>query len=395
MRTHRIFFATIYNLVKNIFFLTSVFAVGLLFCFSCAQKTSFTSSLFDNPEYHYRLGIQQLENGDIELSVESFNRAKDLQQGFALAEVGLSLASIAKNEFNLAKKHIQLGKKQDRKCFQVYIAEGRLLAKRGVHLNKEPNSWLEDSIKSFDKALKIDKENPEALFYMGDTYLNAGYFKDSQKVFTKILNSNHQHWTKMARERLKFVQDIERLSPGSLLGKQIGLKKTISRAEMAVLLVEELRINSIAAITPMTSLNNEKLNNPKYKNNIQNPQHWASGWVNIILKIGVPGLSLFPDGDFYHEQQLTRAQCALIISFIIESLSGKDGVLFKYLSAESTFPDLKSDHYAYGAASLSIDLGLLEIKDIRTANFEPSGSISGLEALRIIRKIQDSFRSEF
>ena len=79
----------------------------------------------------------------------------------------------------------------------------------------------------------------------------------------------------------------------------------------------------------------------------------------------------------------------------MERLSGKDGDLSKYIGEKSTFPDLKSDHYAYGAASLSVDLGLLEIKNIRTANFEPSGSISGLEALRIIRKLQDSFRSEF
>ena len=395
MRTHRIFSATTCNLVKNVFFLNSIFAVGLLFCFSCAQKTSFTSSLFDNPEYHYRLGIQQLENGDIDLSVESFSRAKKLQHGFALADVGLALASITKNEFNLAKKHIQLAKRQDRRCLEVYIAEGRLIAKRGVNLNRAPNSWLDDSMKSFYQALKIDKENPEALFYMGDTYLNAGNLKDSQNAFTKILKSNNQHWAKMAREKLKFVQDIERLSPGSLLGKQIGLKKTISRAEMAVLLVEELRINSIAAMTLLSSVNNRKISNLNHKNNIHNLRHWASGWVNIILEIGVPGLSIFPDGNFYPNKQLTRAQCALIISFVVERLSGKDGALFNYLSTESTFPDLKSDHYAYGAASLSIDLGLLEIKDIRTPNFEPSGPISGLEALRIIRKLQDSFRSEF
>ncbi len=391
MRTYRIFSATTYNLE----FSTLVFGIGVLFCFSCVQKTAFTSSLFDNPEYHYRLGIQQLENGDIELSKESFSRAKRLQHGFALADVGLALASISKNEFNIAKQHIQLAKRQDRRCLQAYIAEGRLIAKRGLNLNRPPNSWLDESLKSFNQAFTIEKDNPEALFYVGDTYLNAGNLKDSQMAFTKILNSNNQHWAKMARQKLKIVQDIERLSPGSLLGKQIGLKQTISRAEMAVLLVEELRINSIAAIGRLSSVNNETVTNPKRKNNIPNLQHWASGWVNIILKIGVPGLSLFPNGDFYHDQQLTRAQCALIVSYVVERLSGKDGDLSKYIGEKSTFPDLKSDHYAYGAASLSVDLGLLEIKNIRTANFEPSGSISGLEALRIIRKLQDSFRSEF
>ncbi|MEE3234554.1 MAG: tetratricopeptide repeat protein [Candidatus Latescibacterota bacterium] len=309
--------------------------------------------------------------------------------------MGLALVSIANSEFKSANNFIVLAKRQDRRCVQAYIAEGRLIVKRGLKLNLAPDLWIDDSLKSFHQALEINNENSEALYYMGNAYLSSGNLEDSQNTFKIILNSNDQHWTKRARKRLKFVQEIVRLAPGSLMGKQIGFKETVTRAEMAVLLVEELKITEILPRTKVSSVINNKIMSAEHQNYSIDSQHWASGWVDMILELGVPGLGLFPDGNFYHEDRLTRVQCSLIISFLMEHLSANKVGFQKYIGTKSTFPDLKSNHYAYAAASLAVDLGLLQLEDIRTGNFDPFGTISGIEALNIIRRLQDSFRMEF
>ncbi len=372
-----------------------IISIGIGSVLSCAKKTSKSTSVLDNSEYHYNLGIQQLENGDIKLAIKSFNNSKNLTHNFALANVGLALAAITSKEYQAAKEFIQLAKRESRNCAEAYIAEGRLIAHKNIESKKASKLWISDAVKEFQLALRIDKNNPEALFYMGDTYLRTGMLKDAETTFLKILNSDYIIWKKKAREKVRVAQEIERLSPGSTFGKQIGLKEAISRAEMAVLLVEELNITAIFSYTKTGTRPNHHGGELKTIRDTLNSDHWANGWVDIILRLGVPGLSLFPDGNFYHDQKLTRAQCALVISFLVQKLSQNTISHRKYRGSESTFSDLKVDHYAYSAASLSIDLGFLELDDIRTTTFDPSGSITGLEVLSMIRRMQESFRSEF
>ena len=350
---------------------------------------------FDNPTYHYRLGIQQIESGEINASKESFRRAKILKHDFALADVGLALVALAQKEFKSAENHIMLALRQDRKCFQAHIAAGKLKMLRGLDSKRPEKVWIEDSLNSFYQALKISKNNPEILFNIGEAYLASGNLEDSQKTFKSILDLNNEFWISKARKRLKFTQKIVRLAPGSTMGRQIGLKEKISRAEMAILLIEELKLDHMLKGKKTAFSYNEINSEVTTSDLLKDSKHWANGWVELILEIGVPGLGLFTDGHYRHDQDLSRANCALIISFLIDSLSGKRNDFSAYFGEVSTFSDLKSDHYAYAASSIAVKLGLLEVKNIRTANFDPLGPVSGLEALEIIRRIQDEFRVEF
>ena len=359
------------------------------------RKAKFAQSPFNNPGYHYSLGIQQLENGDIDAAKESFSRAKALKHDYALADVGLALAALAQKEFKSAERHITLALRQDRKCFQAHIAAGKLKMLVGLDSKNPEKSWIQDSLKSFNQALKISKNDPEIRYSIGEAYLASGNLKDSQNAFKLILDSNNEFWSIKARKRLKFTQKIERLAPGSTMGRQIGLKEKISRAEMAILLIDELKLHHILK-HKKTSYSSGEINSEVSSSYLlKESEHWANGWVELILEIGVPGLGLFPDGHYHHDQDLSRANCALIISFLIEILSGKANNFSAYFGEVSAFSDLKSDHYAYAAASIAVKLGLLEVKNIRTLNFDPLGPVSGIEALDIIRSLQDEFRIEF
>ena len=393
---HRIFRAQLKKASAN-HIISLLFLISILFFFgsSCMRNTNIAQSPFDNPDHHYRLGIQQIKNGDVEASKKSFSRAKALRHDFALADVGLALAALTQNEFHSAEKHIAIALRQDRKCFQAHIAAGKLKMLRGIESKLPGNDWIQNSLKSFNQALKLSKNNPEILYNIGEAYLASGNLNDSQIIFKSILNLNKELWSIKARKRLKFAQEIVRYAPGSTIGKQIGLKAEISRAEMAILLIEELKLYHILEEKDTSFLSNHINSEVASSQHMRVPQHWANGWVNLILEIGVPGLGLFPDGDYHHDQDLSRVSCALIISFLIDSLSEKPKNLSAHFGEVSTFPDLKSDHYAYPASSIAVKLGLLNVKNIRTGNFDPLGPVSGLEALGIIRRIQDEFRIEF
>ena len=103
------------------------------------------------------------------------------------------------------------------------------------------------------------------------------------------------------------------------------------------------------------------------------------------------GLQAYPDGNFYPDRILTRAQYAQANQAILILLSGDKSLIHAYIGQESRFPDLRADNYAYNALALSLERGLLEIADRRTGRINPQGSVSGAQALLAIRQLQNLF----
>jgi len=111
--------------------------------------------------------------------------------------------------------------------------------------------------------------------------------------------------------------------------------------------------------------------------------------------MGLMGLQVYPDGNFYPESILTRAQYAQSNQAILILLSGDKTLSHAYIGQESRFPDLRADNYAYNALALCLERGLLNIADRRTGAVNPNGSVSGAQALLAIRQLQNSFRIEY
>ena len=122
---------------------------------------------------------------------------------------------------------------------------------------------------------------------------------------------------------------------------------------------------------------------------------WASAWIREIIAVGLMGLQAYPDGNFYPESILTRAQYAQSNQAILILLSGDKTLSHAYIGQESRFPDLRADNYAYNALALCLERGLLNIADRRTGAVNPDGSVSGAQALLAIRQLQNSFRIEY
>jgi len=52
---------------------------------------------------------------------------------------------------------------------------------------------FEKAIKEFEKALKIDQKNQEALYNLGFVYSDMGDFTNAYEVFKKLINLNPKH----------------------------------------------------------------------------------------------------------------------------------------------------------------------------------------------------------
>jgi hypothetical protein len=84
----------------------------------------------------------------------------------------------------------------------------------------------------------------------------------------------------------------------------------------------------------------------------------------------------------------------MINQSIILMITSKSSLATKYLGEPSRFSDVRSDHYAYNAIALNTDRGIMAADKISGA-FRPTDSVSGADALVIIRELQNALRMEF
>ena len=81
---------------------------------------------------------------------------------------------------------------------------------------------------------------------MGEAYLTALDLDQAGRMFSRVLDLNGEY-VKEADGRWKLVQKIQRAKPGTVTGKKIALVERISRADVAALFMEELKIDVLYA----------------------------------------------------------------------------------------------------------------------------------------------------
>ena len=62
--------------------------------------------------------------------------------------------------------------------------------------------------------------------------------------------------------------------------------------------------------------------------------------------------------------------------------------------AQSRFSDVPASHFAYNAMAICTERGIMEV-DMMTNRFNPTGDVTGADALLIIRNLQSSLRMTF
>ncbi len=365
---------------------------------ACGSRAVVQQSPLDTATNHYIRGLAHFERNDLITAQREFDRARMLDIDFPGVYVGYALVAMEHQDFFRSRKELEMAFHKDNDYVDAHIARGRIATREGVIRGEKPDKWLPEALRGYKKARELAPEYPPIHYHLGKTYLQAHNLPLARKAFTRLLEINRGPLVEKAMSQIEQIQMIERAAPGTEMGIKIGLVPEISRAELAVLLLAEMKLGELVEkrrpVKPSNSFQTPTQNRAGAIEAVDLESSWAKAWIEEILELGVPGLELFPDRTFQPDQSLTRANYALVNQGVLILLSGDQDLSTRYIGEATRFPDVRGDFYAYNAISLSTERGLMKT-DKRTGHFFPERTVSGAEALLMIREMQNSFRMEF
>jgi tetratricopeptide (TPR) repeat protein len=380
--------------VRKIFFV--LVTISVLFLFACGPKAMAPKAELDTPEHHVTNGNKLLKAGKIDIAYDEFNRAKELNPKFSPAYVGLGLVEGFRNDFIKGLKTMKTAKKYargDEQKIAVNVGFMRLYIMGKENVDK---NWLKLVEEEFDKAILIAKDVSEPYFHMGLAYKMSYKFREAVDQFSRVLELDNGYIAEADKE-YALVQKIERAMPGSKIGKKIALVEEITRADVAALFIEELKVDEIfkkrfskkfdtAFKGPENKLETET--SVKILPATDIDDHVLKADIDAVIEIEIKGLQPFPDHTYKPYQTITRAEFAMMIEDILIKLTGVDDLSTRFIGSVSPFPDLRNDLPYFNAVMICSTRGIMVAKDLATGEFDAIGPVSGADALLSIRSLK-------
>jgi tetratricopeptide (TPR) repeat protein len=375
----------------------------LVFAFlatGCGPKAT-SQSYVDTPESHYRAGMRYLEDKEYNSAIQEFNRSIALDKKFALGWAGLGLATGLNGDLKQGLKQMDKGLDLGKKNADVHVLAGRLwIAHRG-----EYKKWHKKAIKEFENALDRDKRHEGAQYYMGEAHFYNYDFAGAEAQFRLVIDLNGDYSGK-ADSMWELSDKINRAKPGTATGKKVAIDFEITRADLAALFIEELKLTEIfdkiapsggnQFVFPTEVSPEDWIKDASHQISSALPPdvrgHWAEGWIRDALNLGV--MEAQGDGNFHPEETVKRLDFAMAVARMLVAISGNPGLETLYFGeSPSRFSDVSSTHPAYSAMALCSERGVMTA-DI-TGKFRHTDTVAGADALLIIRKIQNAVRMTF
>ena len=362
---------------------------ALLLIAGCATKPQ---SDVDTPEYHFRSGMRSVDTGNYDAALNSFQRALDLDKKFVPAYAGLGLANAHLGNIKAAKKNI--GKAVDKGSKDPDVLA--ICARGWIVMRNDDKKWFKKATNILDKALKRDKQHEGSLYYYGLANLYKYNFSDAESYFRRVVEMKGDY-SGRADTQWKRSQKIVRAMPGTEAGKKIALQEQINRADLSVIFAEELKISELMEKLPAQSGGFQTPGQMNTTSRSRTPSdargHWASSWISEVIQYGI--LEVGPDGRFYPDETITRAEYAMAVQRLLVVATRDNSLEVRYFGeSPSRFSDVPSSHPAYNAMALCSERGIMQ-SDVMTGKFNPTGNIDGADALLIIRTLQNSLRMTF
>jgi len=82
----------------------------------------------------------------------------------------------------------------------------------------------------------------------------------------------------------------------------------------------------------------------------------------------------------------------MMVEDILIKVSGDESLSTKFIGSKSPFPDLRSDLPYFNAVMVCTSRGIMEARDLTTGEFGPKDTVSGADALLVIRKIKEELK---
>ena len=358
-----------------------VFAAVLMT--ACAGRIQ-QQSVLDTPEAHYQAGMELLRQQKVEEARAEFEYAIGLDDDFAPGYEGLGLCELEWGRGSEAEREFKRAIDKDRNYAPARVGLGR-----AYNMQDRPRP----AIRSFEDAIEIDPRYPPGYLYLGQTHVALRDFDSAVDAYRRGINALPTN-TEL-NDGWQRVSEIQRATigvPDRYI--EIALTEAVSRAELSVLLNEELDLEGIFqkrtveerrfAPPGQQQARAERQTAP----NDVAADHWARVHIEQVVKFGA--MDLFPDGSFRPNQVVTRLDLAMLIQRILVEAFEDESLKSKFFGSASPFPDVMNTHFSFNAVMLATTRGIMDGKPDGTFFLE--GTLPGHEAILIVRNLKGALR---
>ena len=375
----------------------------------------------DNPSFHVMRGKDLLDEQRIDAASKQFDLGLELESEYAPALAGKALVlTLQSQQVGLEPEKAAELLEESEKLLEKALsnAEGpneelsvQLLAMRTITARAEGDDWIEDVEDHFEDALEVFEDHPdlqaskaEPWYFWGQSNEKALRFEDAQNAFTQVLELN-RGFTREANQAMEQLNKIVRAQPGTRHGRELAMIEQITRADMAALLMQELKLADLYsrnATEQRGELNYEsptkKIFIPPGESKLERPlasdisEHPLREDIETVLKLQVRGLESNPQFLFFPNKEITRAEYALMLEDVLIQVTQDSAQSTRFVGDTSPFVDVRPDAYYYNAARTLVSRNIMQLQDKVRGEFGPDRAVAGADALLSLRLLKDELQ---
>jgi tetratricopeptide (TPR) repeat protein len=364
----------------------------------CAKPEVRCPDPVDNPEHHYLMGMELIDDNDLVEAYAKFDRAVYCDKGYGPAYAGRAIVRAKKTleekgpeykqvDVYKAYEDLQDAKKAAENTNEEFAWR---MASMRVYTLLKPKGWIKDVESDYKKAMKLRVNEQRLLYYegreaasyyMGAGYLEARMFAPARDRFSDVLNNKKEgKWHPLADAGWKKADKIVRAMGGLTIGdvgKAVALMDTVPRGEMAALLIDELKLDKLFAGRIPVRSEVEKLKpeftpadivDDKFRHEILTLMKWKVRGLEPVYDNSTRAYLFKPDGP------VTRKEFALALEDVIIKITGDESISAAFFGHQrSPYPDVEPTSAWYNAVMNVTTKSLMETE------------LSG-EAIRVLRQ---------
>lgn len=392
--------------------LLCVMVFTLVFASGCAKPQAVRCTTpEDNPQHHYLRGMEALEQVKLDVAKDKFERALYCDETFYPAHGGLAIVSAYKVKMQPdpgyssvdRQRAIEYVEKGGKKAATEEDKYDHFLSVIRVNTIMDGRDWLEKTEGAYrlGKELKVDErklwyyQGTESLqYFMGLAYFEALEFQKAKDMFSSVLNAKREgKWNEKADKAWKKTDKIVRAMSGITvgdIGKKIAIKDSVTRGDLAALLIDEMKIDKLFAGRIAVQSQLDKMKPEFTPADVLN--HHFKEEVLTIMKWRVRGLEPKYDETtkaylFKPADVVKRGEMAFILEDVLIKLTGDEKIATAYFGQQrSPFPDVRPTSPMYNAVMNMTSRGIMEPE--LSGEFRIDTPVDGAEALLALRMLK-------
>ncbi len=354
-----------------------ILTITINILFACRPRSFSLKTGISSTIHHIEVGMVLLEKNKLKKAEKEFLLALESNPKLVKAYIGLALIAAKQGKEKKAWEKLEKAEtfvKNNEEKAEVLIGKIRLIY---LLFTKKSLSIAEEA---FKQIMQLKPAHPLATYYMACLYEKAFLFDKAKILFERVLKTENP-FVLQAYNEIEKIKKIEKAQPKSNIGREIGLKDTLTKADIAALLVHELHLPQILEVTSKSQIIVRDIGKERFVKEIE-----------AIVPLKIKELSATIDGYFSPQQKITRASFCEILQDILIRLTGNKYLSFRFKKVRSPYKDLKPKASYYNACILALVKGFITPYDRPNRLFGPMKPLSGADALIALKRLCEELK---